>query len=273
VIFDAESAQRDLAALAARHARPSTPPGAEVPAELDRAIAADGALAGAAARARRGLVEQITARLDGLVDPSDVARFGPALLAVPRERFVAPEEIARSAEDAPSPLDAEGLATVSAPHAYVLTYALLDLGEGDHLIELGTGTGYGAALASHVVGRRGRVTSIEIDPALHVRARRILAAPHARGPARIALLLGDARAHAPEALAQAAAEARPVRIAVTYALPSAPDALLDLLPEGGRLVAPVGARDQLLRRWTREPLSRALSETVHGAVRYVAERS
>jgi protein-L-isoaspartate O-methyltransferase len=72
---------------------------------------------------------------------------------------------------------------------------------------------------------------------------------------------------------QAAAGASPLRIAVTYALPEAPDALLSLLPEGGRLAAPVnsGAEDQLLTCWTRE--DGALRRRIHGPVRYVAQRS
>jgi protein-L-isoaspartate(D-aspartate) O-methyltransferase len=190
---------------------------------------------------------------------------------VPRERFVLPEEIAFSADDMPSPLDRAGLATVSAPHAYVLTYGLLGLGEGDHLLELGSGTGYGAALASYLVGASGLVTSIEIDPVLHARAVRLLAHLDARGPAPVILLPGDARARAPGLMSSGAG--RPLRVAVTYALPEDPLPLLDLLPEGGRLVAPVvsGEEEQILVRWARE--GGLLHRTTHGAVRYVSERS
>ena len=131
------------------------------------------------------------------------------------------------ADDAPSPLDWQGLATVSAPHAYLLSYGLLGLGEGDHLLELGSGTGYGAALASRVVGPGGRVTSIEIDPDLHARAARLLAEPDARGPAPVTLLLGDARSLAPGWMALAGWA---IRVVVTYAVSAPPDALVALLP-------------------------------------------
>src|SRR5262249_16858618 len=86
-----------------------------------------------------------------------------ALLEVPRERFVRPEDIARSAEDTPLPLDEGGMATISAPHAYVLSFRLLDLRPGDRLLELGSGSGYGAALASYIVGLDGGVITVEID--------------------------------------------------------------------------------------------------------------
>src|SRR5262249_28077100 len=115
----------------------------------------------------------------------------------------------------------------------------------------------------------GLVTSIEIDPTLHARAVRLLQEPDVRGSAPVILLQGDARALAPGQMSTA--EGRPLRVAVTYALPGTPHALLDLLPEGGRLVAPVGEDEQYLARWVRE--GGALMQSTHGAVRYVAERS
>jgi protein-L-isoaspartate(D-aspartate) O-methyltransferase len=265
-----EPGDSDLAAAAKpwSHARPDR--WAPVPPELDRAIAADVRVAEAARRARRHLLRDAAQRLGDLVPTETVERYAEVLRAVPRERFVLPEEIASSADDAPSPLDAAGLATVSAPHAYVLTYGLLGLAPGDHLLELGSGTGYGAALASHIVGSDGLVTSIEIDPELHARAARLLAEPALRGPAPVTLLQGDARALAPDRMAPGIT--RPLRVAVTYAMPESPESLLALLPEGARLVGPVcGDEDeQRLVRWARE--GGALRRTTHGAVRYVAER-
>jgi protein-L-isoaspartate(D-aspartate) O-methyltransferase len=263
-----------LRTAAARWSRAPASSGAPVPPELDRAIAADRKLAEAGRGARQGLLSAVLHRLAGLLPVEAVAHYAEALLVVPRERFVLPEEIAASADDAPSPLDREGLATVSAPHAYLLSYGLLGLSEGDHLLELGSGTGYGAALASYIVGPRGRVTSIEIDPDLHARAVRLLAQPDSHGPASVELLLGDARALAPARAARGEVT-RPLRVTVTYAIAEPPEALLACLPEGGRLVAPVnmggeGEGEQHLARWTRE--GGALRRTTHGAVRYVAER-
>lgn len=261
----------DLATLAARYMRAPAERWGPVAPELDRAITADAELAAAGMWARRNLLVEATRRLGGLVGREVIARYAAALLTVPRERFVLPEDIATSAHDAPTPLDAVGLTTVSAPHAYLLSYGLLGLGEGDHLVELGTGTGYGASLASHIVGPEGRVTSIEIDADLHARAVRLLADPHARGPAPMTLLHGDARALAPGVLAAAPRDAL-VEVTVTYALADTPDWLLGALPEGARLVAPVGRseEDQILVRWSRE--RGATRRSVHGSVRYVAER-
>jgi len=241
-----------------------------VPAELDRAIAADHDLAEAARAARRSLLSDVSRHLVGLVSADTLERAAEALLVVPRERFVLPEDIGASATDAPCPLDRAGLATVSAPHAYALTYGILGLAQGDHLLELGTGTGYGAALAGRIVGASGRVTSIEIDPDLHTRAQRILAEPDIRGPAPVTLLLGDARTLAPEHMGGP----ERLRVAFTYAIGGAPEALLARLPEGGRLTAPVGngEDDQVLVLWERG-ISGALQRSVHGSVRYVSERS
>jgi protein-L-isoaspartate(D-aspartate) O-methyltransferase len=252
--------QAELAALAARYARAHPGRWVRVPAELDRAIEGDAGLRRAAYAARVGLVSGLSLRL-GRLDP----RYLEAVLEVPRERFVLPEDIAHSADDAPMPLDPDGLATVSAPHAYLLTFALLGLGRDDHLLELGTGTGYGAALASTIVGKRGHVTTVEIDADLHERAARLLA-----GEPGVTPLLGDARELGP-ALLRDAREGGPRKVAVTYALFETPEALLAALPEGGRLVAPVGAEDeQQLVLWERK--EQALLRSEHGAVRYVAER-
>src|SRR6185437_6365211 len=130
---------RALATAAARWARARPDRWAPVPAELDRAIAADHDLAEAARAARRSLLSDVSRHLVGLVSADTLERAAEALLVVPRERFVLPEDIGASATDAPCPLDRAGLATVSAPHAYALTYGILGLAQGDHLLELGTG--------------------------------------------------------------------------------------------------------------------------------------
>ena len=107
---------------------------------------------------RAGLARTIDAQL-GPFDPLHLE----ALREVPRERFVRPGDQDRSAEDVPLPLDDEGLATISAPHAYLLSFRLLDLSPGDRLVELGSGSGYGAALGAYIVGPGGRVVTLEID--------------------------------------------------------------------------------------------------------------
>ena len=188
-----------------------------------------------------------------------------ALLEVPRERFVRPEDIERSADDTPLPLDDEGLATISAPHAYLLSFRLLELQEGDNLVELGSGSGYGSALGSFIVGgtmgASGWVRSFEIDARLARWAERDTADLR-----NVAIFHGDAMTSAPRWEG-----AR--KVVVTFAVESVPDVWIQALPEGGALVAPVGAAgcDQRLMLVRRE--GDRLVHTEHGAVRYVQNRS
>jgi protein-L-isoaspartate(D-aspartate) O-methyltransferase len=207
---------------------------------------------------RLGLVESVPRQL-GTFDE----RYLRALLEVPRERFVRDEDIERSAEDIPLPLDAQGLATISAPHAYLLSFRLIGLAPGDRMVELGTGSGYGAALAAFIVGPAGRVTSVEIDWALAARARVALA-----GEPNVEIVEGDAMESAEQWEGTR-------KVVVTFAVDELPARWLDALPEGGALVAPVGARardrDQRLTLATRT--RGRVVQTDHGAVRYVKNRS
>jgi protein-L-isoaspartate(D-aspartate) O-methyltransferase len=252
-----------LGDIAARYRREDR--WAEVSAELDDAIAADRDLERAARAARETALEQI--HHIPLPVPLDlIRRFSAAYVDVRRERFVLPDDIALSIRDEPVPLDARGHATVSAPHAYLLTDALLPLERGDRVLELGTGTGYGAAIARRLVGPTGHVTSVEVDPQLAARAARLLAERDERD-ADVTLLCANAGAVGPEILARD----RPNRVAFTYAIATDPAPFLVHLPEGGSLVAPVGvAHGQDLIRFART--GGAIERTSHGGVRYVAER-
>ncbi len=205
---------------------------------------------------RLALVDAVAKQL-GPFDP----RHLDALLEVPRERFVQPVDIERSADDIPLPLDASGLATISAPHAYLLSYRLLGLAPGDRLVELGTGSGYGAALAAFIVGPEGRVLTFEIDPNLASLGRVSL-----RGDSNVEVVVADA-------VESAARWGGATKVAVTFAVESLPAAWLAALPDRGQLVAPVGApdRDQRLALVTKR--RGRIIETDHGSVRYVKNRS
>jgi protein-L-isoaspartate(D-aspartate) O-methyltransferase len=211
---------------------------------------------GAALEAREALAAKVEREL-GPFAPLHLA----ALRVVPRERFVRPEDIDRSAEDRPLPLDESGLATISAPHAYLLSFRLLRLGPGDRLLELGTGTGYGAALAAFIVGEHGHVTSVEIDEALARRAKALL-----QGLPQVTVRHADAAMAAP-----LIAEAR--KVVCTFAVATVPNEWLAALGEGATLVVPVGSlgSDQRLLRVERR--NGALVTTDHGGVRYVPDRS
>jgi len=205
-----------------------------------------------------------TARLDLVVDvdrragPFEARLLSP-LLDVPRERFVRPADIGESALDTPLLLDDDGLATISAPHAYLLSFRVLDLRPGDRVAELGAGSGYGAALASRVVAPSGAVVSVEIDEALAARARRLLA-----GTPNVEIVTGDAG----QLLASWAGFDR---ITVTFAIDEIPHSWLDAIPEGGRMVAPVG-REFGQRLLSVDRIGGELSWSDHGAVRYVRNR-
>jgi protein-L-isoaspartate(D-aspartate) O-methyltransferase len=206
--------------------------------------------------ARRALA----ARLDRELGPFDPAHLD-AIVEVDRERFVRPGDEDRSLEDVPLALDDEGLSTISAPHAYLLSFRLVELSAGDHLVELGTGTGYGAALASHIVGEHGRVTTIEIGKALAARAKELLGD-------RPNVVVHEGDAVRSEGLWQ---EAR--RVVCTFAVDALPEPWLEALPRGGVLVAPVGAgaRDQRLIRVVKTIDGPQVTD--HGGVRYVRNRS
>jgi protein-L-isoaspartate(D-aspartate) O-methyltransferase len=209
-----------------------------------------------AARASR---RELVAKVDHELGPFD-PRHLRALLEVPRERFVRPVDVALSAEDTPLPLDAAGLATISAPHAYLLSYRLAELAPGDVLVELGSGTGYGAALGSAIVGPEGRVITFEIDGALARRAEALLD----QYP-NVTVVHGDAM-ESTEVLRAAS------KVVVTFAVSELHGGFLDALREGATLVAPVGRGDEqrLLRVVKRDGVP-LVSD--HGGVRYVRNRS
>jgi protein-L-isoaspartate(D-aspartate) O-methyltransferase len=203
---------------------------------------------------------RLAAQINETLGPFD-PRHLEAFIEVPRERFVPPWAPDGADRDAPVPLDRSGLATMSAPHAYLLSYRLLGLSPGDSLVELGTGSGYGAALASAIVGPQGRVWSIEIDPQLALFARDVLS-----DRSNVTVQKGDAVESA-----EAWAGAR--KIVCTFAVKELPESWLGAVPAGGILVAPVGRfeADQKLVRVER--IAGQLVGTKHEAVRYVSNRS
>jgi protein-L-isoaspartate(D-aspartate) O-methyltransferase len=103
------------------------------------------------------------AELAGLALDDRIMR---AIAHVPRERFVPLEALEDSVQDVAIALDGSGLSTVSALHAYACTFALLNVGEGDRVLDLGAGTGYGISLLSYSVGIEGHVVGVEIDAKL-----------------------------------------------------------------------------------------------------------
>lgn len=166
--------------------------------------------------------EQIIAR--GVTDPRVVEAFR----STPRDLFVPPPLRAAAFDDSPLPLE-QGQ-TISQPFIVALMTQLLHLQADDSVLEIGTGSGYQTA----VLARLARVVySAELEPAL---ARDVGARLSGLGITNAVLVVGDGlrvfREHAPfDAILSAAA---PLHV---------PEALLEQLAEGGRMVIPIGSAD------------------------------
>ncbi len=155
-------------------------------------------------------------------------RIRAAMLKVPREDFIPRLYRDYAYDEVPLPLPGEN-ATISCPHSYPLFYEALGLDEGDRFLEVGLGSGYGAALAREIVGSRGLVVSLEIDPATFAFARRNL---ERAGYRDIVLVNGDGGLGWP-------GRAPYDRICVTAACTRIPPPLVEQLAPAGRLAAPV----------------------------------
>ncbi len=191
---------------------------------------------------------QREARADAVPGDDAVAR---AVHEVPRERFVPLDALADAHRDVALALDEEGRATISAMHAYVAQLRALDVREGDSVVDLGGGSGYGAAIAARLVGPRGRVLTIEIDPALARRAADALA-----GHDHVRMVCGDAH---DVSIWRGAS-----KVMVGFDVGELPAAWIDALAPGGRLVAPVDGELVVVDAGGRRSL---------GPVRYVRDRS
>jgi protein-L-isoaspartate(D-aspartate) O-methyltransferase len=159
----------------------------------------------------------------GVRDP----RVLGAMRDVPRHLFV-PEAVARDAyEDRPLPIG-EGQ-TISQPYMVAAMTAALAPGPADRVLEVGTGSGYQAAILARLARS---VVTIERHPALAARAR---AAMDALGITNVRVVVGDGSNGYPD-------EAPYDRILVTAGAPAVPESLKEQLADGGRLVIPVGRK-------------------------------
>ena len=178
-----------------------------------------------------------------------------AMRTVPREIFM-PEALAEFAyEDTPLPIE-EGQ-TISQPYIVALMIAAIRPGREDRVLEIGTGSGYAAAVLSRVVGQ---VYTVERHKALVDLARRRL---RTLGYSNVEVLHGDGSLGWPEHAPYDA-------IIVTAGGPHVPRQLRDQLAIGGRIVIPVGPEPRLqhLVRMTRVSEERFEEERL-GEVRFV----
>jgi protein-L-isoaspartate(D-aspartate) O-methyltransferase len=183
--------------------------------------------------ARLRMVEE-QVRRRGLDDPAVLA----ALTRVPRHLFVPGDVRVQAYDDTPLPIG-HGQ-TISQPYIVALMSSLLAVKPGDRVLEIGTGSGYQAAVLAAL---GAEVWSLEIVEPLGEQARRTLAD---LGYENVHVRIGDGYQgwHA---------EAPFDGVIVTAAPPRIPKPLLDQVKAGGRIVVPVGEVWQDLRVLTKRP--------------------
>jgi len=155
-------------------------------------------------------------------------RIKQAMLKVSREDFIPPDYKDYAYLEVPLPLPGKE-ATVSCPHSYPLFYEPLGLDKGHKFLEIGLGSGYGAALAREVVGTEGLVVSVDIDPLTFEFAKANL---QNGGYTDITLVRGDGGLGYPEF-------APYDRICITAACLDVPPPLTEQLEKEGRLILPI----------------------------------
>ena len=177
---------------------------------------------------REKMVEtQIKAR--GVKDP----RVLSALLKVERHRFVPEEYLNSSYSDQPLPIGEDQ--TISQPYIVALMTELLDLKREEKVLEIGTGSGYQAAILAELAKE---VYSIEIIESLASKAKNLLLE---LGYQNIKVKAGDGYLGWPDVAPFDA-------IIVTAAPDHIPKSLIEQLKEGGRMVVPVGTYTQELKK-------------------------
>jgi protein-L-isoaspartate(D-aspartate) O-methyltransferase len=238
----------------------------------------------------RGLrtADALVATIESVLGPLPT-RLRAALLAVDRSRFVRACDVELAFENVALPQDTpngarlppfrellaehgtlaaiaqKGLlgasgSTISQPLIYAIAFKALGLDEGHRYLDLGSGTGYGAALASHIVGAGGKVTTVDVDPHL------------VQETARLTKDRGNVNAVCGDGLAAREMVREHDRCWITFAVVQVPEALTAALSEGSALLAPVGPLDamQMLTRYSM--VKGALVEQKLAPVRFIPGR-
>lgn len=177
----------------------------------------------------RSLVDTLRARGE-LLD----ARLEKAFLSIPREAFLPGLPLEQVYLDEPIPIqrapDGTILSSSSQPSMMALMIEQMRLTSGMSVLEIGTGSGYNAAIMQAVVGPSGRVTSVEFDPVLAAQARDNLQRAALGG--RVLVITGDGAAgYAPRAAYD--------RVIATVGIWDVPQAWVRQLRPRGMIVAPL----------------------------------
>ncbi|HIH28662.1 MAG TPA: protein-L-isoaspartate(D-aspartate) O-methyltransferase [Thermoplasmata archaeon] len=151
-----------------------------------------------------------------------------AFLKVPREAFL--PDVQKGYAYVDTPLDIGNGQTISAPHMVAIMCEALDIKKGQKILEIGTGSGYHAAIVAQLVGTTGTVYTIERFESLATTAKHNL--EEIKCP-NVIVEIGDGSCGLP-------AHQPYDRIYVTCAAPDIPQPLIDQLQDPGKLLIPVG---------------------------------
>ena len=198
---------------------------------------------------RNQMVEdQLIAR--GIYDP----RVIHAMRTVKRHKFVPTDKLSKAYEDGPLPI---GLGqTISQPYIVAHMSELLRIGPNDTVLEVGTGSGYQAAVLSHLANH---VITVETIPLLANEAKETI---QSMGIKNISVLKGDGSLGTPHHGPYDA-------IIVSAAAPRIPSPLILQLKTGGMLVAPIGTKNNQKLVLYKKMVSRSVQKTLYH-VRFVS---
>lgn len=172
-----------------------------------------------------------------------------AMEEVPRHEFIPEERRHRAYQDEPVPIGEEQ--TISQPYIVAIMTQLLAVEPENIVLEVGTGTGYQAAVLSRLARR---VYTIERHTSLAERARQIFLR---LGYENIEVAVGDGTRGLPEHTPYD-------RILVAAAAASVPRPLIEQLAEGGRMIMPVGTPDVQVLQLVRKSQGEIFSSNLEG---------
>jgi len=173
-----------------------------------------------------------------------------AFKKIPREKFIKKEQGEEAYGDYPLPIG--GGQTISQPTTVMLMTQALELKPGDKVLEVGTGSGYQAAIISRIIGKSGKLVSTEIVPELAESARQNI---EKIGLKNVEIVHHDgSKGYINESPYD--------KIIVTAACPRIPKPLVSQLRENGIIVAPVGSLNEQVMVKARKKGSRLIEENL-----------
>jgi len=201
--------------------------------------------------AKERLIKSLTEK--GVLRSPSVTK---AFRSVPREMFILPRDVRSAYEDVPLPIP--GHQTISQPLTVAFMTELLEPKAGQKVLEVGSGSGYQAAILSKIVGAKGKIVTTEIVPELFDFARENLRKARIKN---VDVIFSDGSEGYEK-------QAPYDRIIVTAGAPRVPDALKRQLKVGGRMVIPIGEDVQTMTLLIKKARDK-FETSYHGEFRFV----